>query len=195
MRAPQARDDAHRLLPVLLCMPGLRYAAAPQAGRLLRVLLLRIGQVPFETVKPVSAPVVDDEAVGTVVAGLVRALHGDAVEKRAEAPLRHPEVRGMPGRVDSSHELRAAAFCRQRLAGREEPVEQDWRIATGTHRAELDVGHAASGFAPLAEVTRGKSSIGKEDCLAKPLLAEGEDLPLKIQAREDLLRQLGARSE
>src|SRR5437016_11537005 len=118
----------------------------------------------------VSAPVVDDEAIGTVVAGLVRALHGDAVEKRAEAPLHHPAVRGMPGRVDSGHELRAAAFGRQRLAGREEPVEQGWRIATGAHGAELDVGHAAAGFAPLAEVTGGKSSIGKDKRLAKRLV-------------------------
>src|SRR5712691_9478122 len=128
MRAPQARDDAHRLLPVLLCMQGLRHAAAPQAGRLLRVLLLLLGQVPLETVKPVSAPVVDDEAVWTVVAGLVRALHGDAVEKRAEAPFRHPAVRGVPARVDSGHEFRAAAFGRQGFAGREQTVEQARRL-------------------------------------------------------------------
>src|SRR3981189_2783553 len=105
-------------------MQRLRRGITPQAARLLRVVLLRMGQVPFETVKPVSAPVVDDEAVWTVVAGFVRALHRDAVEKRAEASLRHPAVRGMPGRVDPGHELRAAAFCRQRLAGREEPVEE-----------------------------------------------------------------------
>jgi len=33
-------------------------------------------------------------------------------------------------------------------------------------------------------VTRGKSSIGKENRLAKPLVAEGEDLALNIQARK-----------
>src|SRR5439155_15914299 len=52
-----------------------------------------------------SAPVVDDEAIGTVVARLVRALHGDAVEKRADAALHHAAVRGMAGGVDSGDEL------------------------------------------------------------------------------------------
>src|SRR5207245_10556435 len=129
-----------------------------------------------EAVKPVSAPVVDDEAVGTVVAGLVRALHGDAVQKRAEAPFRHPAVRGMPGRLRSGPELRAAAFGRQGLAGCEQTVEQTWRLSPRAHGTELDVGHAASGFAAFAEVTRSKSSLWKENRLAEPLVADGDDL-------------------
>src|SRR6266513_2254147 len=66
---------------------------------------------------------------------------------------------------------------------------QDWRPAA------LPIGHPASGFAPFAVMTSGKASIGKENRLAERLVADGDDLPLKIQAREDLLRQLGARSE
>jgi len=41
LRAPSARADAHRRLPVLLRLYGLRRALAATAGRLLRVLLLR----------------------------------------------------------------------------------------------------------------------------------------------------------
>jgi len=53
---------------------------------------------------------------------------------------------------------------------------------TGTHGAELHIGHPASGFAPFADVTRGKACLGKENRLAERLVADGEDLPLKIQA-------------
>src|SRR5256885_7068656 len=127
-----------------------------------------------------SAPVVDDEAVRTVVAGLVRALHGDAVEKCAEAPFRHPAVRGIPGRVDSGHELCAAAFDRERLAGREKPVEQDRRIATWMHGAELDVVHPSPGSAPFADVTRAKPCIGHEDSLPHCLMAYARDPPPRI---------------
>src|SRR5207245_5968314 len=68
-------------------------------------------------------------------------------------------------------------------------------ITAGRPGAELEVARAASGCAALAGVARGKSSRRKENRLAKSLVVEGEDLPPKIQAREDLLRQLGALSE
>lgn len=46
LRLRQAGDHAHGRLPVLLRMQQLRVSAAPQAWRLLCVLLLRLGEVP-----------------------------------------------------------------------------------------------------------------------------------------------------
>src|SRR3989442_4051158 len=45
MRVQEAGNHAGRCLPVLLRMCGLQEAAASEAGRLLRVLLLWIGEV------------------------------------------------------------------------------------------------------------------------------------------------------
>src|SRR5882762_2634300 len=48
MRLRQGRVDADRRLPVPLRMHALRRAAAAEPGRLLRVLLLRLGEVPAD---------------------------------------------------------------------------------------------------------------------------------------------------
>src|SRR6516162_5182612 len=49
LRYDKDRDHADRGMPVFLRMHGLRRAFAPQAGRLLRVLLLRVGALSADT--------------------------------------------------------------------------------------------------------------------------------------------------
>lgn len=49
LSSPDDRDHADRCLPVLLRVRGLRRVTAPEAGRLLCVLLVRLGGVPAET--------------------------------------------------------------------------------------------------------------------------------------------------
>jgi hypothetical protein len=46
LRHSQAGADANRRLPVFLQLHRLRHAAQAQTGRLLRVLLLRVGALP-----------------------------------------------------------------------------------------------------------------------------------------------------
>jgi len=48
MRFRPAREHAGRCLPVLLPVHELRRASSPEAGRLLRLLLVRLGEVPAE---------------------------------------------------------------------------------------------------------------------------------------------------
>jgi hypothetical protein len=45
LRHREIGDDADRRLPIFLCVHGLRSETAAEAGRLLRVLLLRLGAV------------------------------------------------------------------------------------------------------------------------------------------------------
>lgn len=42
-------NHAHRLLPVVLRMQSLPYIAQTEAGRLLRVLFIRVGAVPADS--------------------------------------------------------------------------------------------------------------------------------------------------
>jgi len=48
VRLRQTGDDAHRRMPVLLRVRGVQSVAAPRARRLLRLLLIRVGEVPAD---------------------------------------------------------------------------------------------------------------------------------------------------
>ena len=69
VRTTQHRDDARRRVPVLPRLSGLRRSPKPEAGRLLRVLLVRIDSVPADATRR----------------GLLQKLTAQAVESQGRA--------------------------------------------------------------------------------------------------------------
>ncbi len=70
-----------------------------------------------------SAPVVDDETVGTIVARLVGPLHGHPFQKCPEATLKHHPIGVVACGVDPCDQLFNAACTCQGFAGREQVVK------------------------------------------------------------------------
>src|SRR5436190_300632 len=132
-------------------------------------------------------PIVEHEEPGPAVARLVRAMHRDALDLRAEAAPEHRSVGLLARQIDAGHHIHHADCGGERGAGIEQRGKTVLRSGSRLYRAELDEALRLAGLAlgpAMADRKAGEPAVAipQQHRIAELAGGDGADLGPQIEA-------------